>query len=153
MNTYNQDWSASGPSADPAVEARSSAWRLASWLLLALTGLNVAAVILTVSRFDIWFFITAILNVALALALRQMITLGRILTLVRCLLGIALALVIAVTQGAVLDAAVTFLLLAGIALPILGPPHRVKSLVGVGLFVLGCIATAGALLASLVVVG
>ena len=121
--------------------------------LLALTGLNVAAVILTVSRFDIWFFITAILNVALALALRQMITLGRILTLVRCLLGIALALVVAVPQGAVLDAAVTFLLLAGIALPILGPPHRVKSLVGVGLFVLGCIATAGALLASRVVVG
>ncbi len=153
MYSSNEGQATHVSSADPAAEARASAWRLAGWLLLALTALNVTAVILTASLFDVWFFISAILNVALALALRQMLSLGRILTLARCLLGIALAITVAVTQGAVLDAIVTTLLLAGIALPILGPPRRTKSLVGVGLFVLGCVATAVALLSSLVVVG
>lgn len=134
----------------PAV--KESAWRMAAGMLLALTVINVGAVMLTASTFSTLFMITTFINVVLALALRQMQPWGRILTLARCLLGIALAVVIAATQGAYLDGLVTTLLLAGIALPILGPPHRVKSLIGVGLFVLGGAATVGALLSSLVAV-
>ena len=64
-----------------------------------------------------------------------------------------LALALAVNQGAVLDAIVTTLLLAGIGLPILGPPHKAKTLIGVGLFTLGGVATVVALLSSWVTVG
>lgn len=132
---------------------KKSAWRMASGMLLALTVINVGAVMLTASTFSTLFMITTIVNIALALALRQMQSWGRILTMARCLLGITLALAVAATQGAYLDGIVTTLLLAGIALPILGPPHKAKSLIGVGLFVLGGFATVIALLSSLVAVG
>lgn len=137
----------------PNPTVKESAWRTASNLLLALTVINVGAVMLTASTFSTLFMVTTIVNIALALGLRQMQSWGRILTLARCLLGIALALALAVNQGAVLDAIVTTLLLAGIALPILGPPHKPKSLIGVGLFALGGAATVVALLSSLVTVG
>ncbi|MCO5244819.1 MAG: hypothetical protein M9927_13500 [Anaerolineae bacterium] len=132
---------------------KESAWRMASNLLFALTIINVGAVMLTASTFSTLFMITTIVNIALALGLRQMQSWGRILTVARCLLGIALAVAVAATQGAYLDAVVTTLLLAGIALPILGPPRKAKSLVGAGLFTLGGVATVIALLSSLVAVG
>ena len=64
---------------------------MAAGMLLALTVINVGAVMLTASTFSALFMITTFINVALALALRQMLSWGRILTLARCLLGIALA--------------------------------------------------------------
>ncbi len=139
--------------AAPNSAVKESAWRTASNLLFALTVINVGAVMLTASTFSTLFMITTIVNITLALGLRQMQSWGRILTLARCLLGIALALALAVNQGAVLDAIVTALLLTGIGLPILGPPHKAKSLIGVGLFTLGGAATVVALLSSWVTVG
>lgn len=150
MTPTNTDWRGNPPSVAVHSALRASAWRIAAGLLFALTVINIGAVMLTASTFSAMFMIATILNIALALALRAMQSWARILTLARCLLGIALAIALAVTEGAVNDAVVTTLLLAGIALPILGPPHRMKSLAGIAIFALGGIATVTALLAALV---
>lgn len=121
-------------------------------MLVALTVLNVAMVMLTRSLFSVAFMVSNGLNLLLAYGLYYGKSWARLLTVVRVLLGVALAVATAVTQGAFYDLAVTALLLGGIGLPLVGPPHRLKTVAGYALFTLGVISTVVALLSQLIAV-
>ena len=135
-----------------ALRARQVAWRTSAAMLIALTVLNAGMVIITYSRFGTWFMVSNGINLILALGLIQTKSWARILTVVWEALGILLAMVVAQQLGATNDLVVTALLLGGILLPLIGPPHKLKNLVGILLFVFGLGITVIALLTQRVIV-
>lgn len=77
---------------------------------------------------------------------------ARIMTVIWEALGISLALALAVQSGATSDLLVTVLLQGGILLPLIGPPHKAKNVIGIVLFVFGLGITLVAFMAQRVVV-
>lgn len=139
----------SAPNEAEELSARQITWRIAAAMLIGLIGLNALAVILTLSPFTTLFFISNGLNLILAVALLGDKAWGRILTLIRAALGIVLALPLGPSgqRSAPFDLLVTALLLGGIFLTLIGPPHHLKTALGVTLFIIG---VAGTILAVLV---
>lgn len=135
-----------------ALRARQVAWRTSATMLIALTVLNAGMVIITYSRFGTWLMVSNGINLILALGLFQTKSWARILTVIWEALGILLALALAVQSGATSDLLVTGLLQGGILLPIVGPPHKVKNVIGILLFFLGLSITMLAFLTQRVVV-
>ena len=135
-----------------AVLAKQVAWRTSAAMLIALIVLNVGMVIITVSRFGTWFAVSNGINLILALGLIQTRSWARIMTVIWEALGISLALALAVQSGATSDLLVTVLLQGGILLPLIGPPHKAKNVIGIVLFVFGLGITLVAFMAQRVVV-
>lgn len=134
-----------------AIGARQTAWRVAAALLVGLVTLNAVMVIYTRSPFSVWFVLVNSINLLLAVGLAQLRAWARYLTVLRALLGILLALV-GVAQGALIDFIITALLLAAIALPLIGRPQPVKNVAAALLFAAGVFATMAAVISQLVVV-
>ena len=135
-----------------ALLAKQVAWRTSAAMLIALIVLNVGMVIITVSRFGTWFAVSNGINLILALGLIQTRSWARIMTVIWEALGISLALALAVQSGATSDLLVTVLLQGGILLPLIGPPHKAKNVIGIVLFVFGLGITLVAFMAQRVVV-
>jgi len=135
-----------------ALRARQVAWRTSAAMLIALTVLNTGMVIVTYSRFGTWFMVSNGINLILALGLIQTKSWARILTAIWEALGVLLALALAVQSGATSDLLVTVLLQGGILLPLIGPPHKAKNVIGVLLFVFGLGITMSAFLTQRVIV-
>lgn len=135
-----------------AVEAREAAWRVASGLLVTLVILNTGMVLLTLGRFGVAFFISNGINGVLAWGLNRTKPWARVATIVWEAIGIGLAVAVAIQSGATSDLLVTALLQGGILLPLIGPPHKAKSAIGILLFVFGFILAAYALLTQRVIV-
>lgn len=135
-----------------ALRARQVTWRTSAVMLIALTALNAGMVIITVSRFSTWFMVSNGINLILALGLIQTRSWARILTVIWEALGILLALALAIQSGATSDLLVTGLLLGGILLPLIGPPHKAKNAIGILLFLFGLGITLSAFLTQRVIV-
>jgi hypothetical protein len=135
---------------EAALAARQAAWRTSSALLAALTMLNFVLVPVIDARIDNSFVLTNGINLLLAFGLWKLWTWARYLTLLRVLLGIALALSVAAQSGAVLDTMIGVLIMGSIGLPILGPPHRAKNALAAALFLLALVGTGLALLSELI---
>lgn len=133
-------------------QARGTAWRIAAWLLVALTVLNVGMIVLTLSRFGLAFMFSNGINLVLAWGLSRTKSWARTGTVIWEALGIGLAVAVAVQSGATSDLLVTALLQGGILLPVIGPPHKVKNAIGILLFVFGLGLTAYALLMQRVII-
>ena len=129
---------------------RQAAWRTSSALLAALTMLNFVLVPVIDARIDNSFVLTNGINLLLAFGLWNLWAWARYLTLLRVLLGIGLAIVVAAQSGAVLDTMIGLLIMGSIGLPILGPPHRAKNALAAALFLLALVGTGLALLSELI---
>jgi hypothetical protein len=135
-----------------ALSARQTAWSIAALLLIALTVVNVGMVMLTLARFSLAFMLSNGINVLLVWGLNRTKSWARYGTIAWELIGIGLALAVAVQTGATSDLFVTVLLQGGILVPLVGPPHKAKNAIGILLFVFGFSLTVYALLTQRVVV-
>lgn len=133
-----------------AASARQKAWLVAAALLGGLILLNTLMVIYTRAPFSALFVVTNGINLLLIVGLLQMRSWARILTILRAALAVLLALV-GISQSNIIDFGVTTFLFAGIALPLIGPPHAIKNIVAALLFMVGLFGTMAALVTQLVV--
>jgi hypothetical protein len=135
-----------------AVSARQQAWFTAAALLGGLILLNTLMVIYTRGPFSALFVVANGANLILVVGLLQMRSWARFLTILRAALGIGLALV-GMSQTNMIDLAVTIALFAGIALPLVGPPHIIKNIAAALLFAIGVFAAMAAVVTQLVIAG